>query len=101
MTPSTNEQIQDQQKADQQATVRRLRKIEGQVRGVVRMIEEERYCIDILQQINAIKAALTKAESEVLKAHAATCVDEAIESGNAEVQRRKFAELVRLFEGVR
>jgi DNA-binding FrmR family transcriptional regulator len=101
MAASGNEQVQDQQKTGQHATVRRLKKIEGQVRGVVRMIEEERYCIDILQQINAIKAALTKAESEVLKAHAATCVDEAIESGNAEVQRRKFAELVRLFEGVR
>jgi len=85
----------------QHATVRRLRKIEGQVRGVIRMIEEERYCIDVLQQINAIKAALTKVETEVLKAHAATCVDEAIGSGNADLQRRKFAELVRLFEGVR
>lgn len=87
--------------SDHQSTVRRLKKIEGQVRGVVRMIEDERYCIDILQQINAIKAALTKAESEILKAHAATCVDEAIESGEADVQRRKFAELVKLFEGVR
>lgn len=84
-----------------EATIRRLKKIEGQVRGVVRMIEEERYCIDVLQQINAIKAALTKAESEVLKAHAATCVDEAIASGEADVQRRKFDELVKLFEGVR
>lgn len=86
---------------DHRSTVRRLRKIEGQVRGVVRMIEGERYCIEILQQINAIKAAFTKAESEILKAHAATCVDEAIDSGKADVQRRKFAELVKLFEGVR
>ena len=86
---------------DHTATVRRLKKIEGQVRGVARMIDEERYCIDILQQINAIKAALAKAETEILKAHAATCVDEAIESGDANVQRRKFAELVTLFEGVR
>ncbi len=86
---------------DHGSTVRRLKKIEGQVRGVVRMIEEERYCIDILQQINAIKAALTKAESEILKAHAATCVDDAIRSGKPEEQRRKFAELVKLFEGVR
>ncbi len=86
---------------DHQAAIRRLKKIEGQVRGVVRMLEEERYCIEVLQQINAVKAALTKAESEILKAHAATCVDEAIESGEPEQQRRKFAELVKLFEGVR
>lgn len=86
---------------NQEPTVRRLKKIEGQVRGLVRMIEEDRYCIDVLQQVNAVKAALLKVESEILKAHAATCVDEAIESGDADEQRRKFSELVRLFEGVR
>lgn len=87
--------------ANQQATIRRLKRIEGQVRGVVRMIEEDRYCIDVLQQVNAVKAALLKVESEVLKAHAATCIDDAIESGDVELQRRKLQELVGLFEGVR
>ncbi len=86
---------------DHAATVRRLKRIEGQVRGLARMIEEDRYCIDVLQQVNAVKAALLKVESEVLKAHAASCVEEAIESGDPEQQRRKFNELVLLFEGVR
>ena len=86
---------------DHAATVRRLKRIEGQVRGLARMIEEDRYCIDVLQQVNAVKAALLKVESEVLKAHAASCVEEAIGSGDPEQQRRKFNELVLLFEGVR
>ena len=72
----------------------RLRKIEGQVRGVIRMIEDQRYCIDILTQIHAVKAALAKVESEVLKGHVDTCVEDAIESGDAAEQRQKFAELV-------
>lgn len=87
--------------ADHQATIRRLKRIEGQVRGVIRMVEEDRYCIDILQQISAIRAALTKAESEILNAHAAHCVEQAITSGDAQTQRKTFRELVKLFEGVR
>jgi CsoR family transcriptional regulator, copper-sensing transcriptional repressor len=83
------------------AIVRRLKRIEGQVRGIARMLEEDRYCIDVLQQVAAVKSALLKVESEVLKDHAATCVDEAIESGNPAEQRRKFQELVGLFERVR
>jgi len=86
---------------DGDATIRRLKRIEGQVRGLVRMLEEDRYCIDVLHQVAAVKSALVKVESEVLKAHAASCVEEAIGSGDAEEQRRKFNELVKLFEGVR
>jgi DNA-binding FrmR family transcriptional regulator len=75
----------------------RLRRIEGQVRGVAHMVEEGRYCIDILNQIQAVKAALKRAEEEVLKGHAAHCVAHAIKSGNAKDQTRKFDELVELF----
>ncbi len=75
----------------------RLARIEGQVRGVIRMVEEERYCIDVLNQIQAIKAALTKVENEVLKGHAGHCVAHAIKSGNARDQKQKFDELVELF----
>jgi DNA-binding FrmR family transcriptional regulator len=75
----------------------RLRRIEGQVRGVARMVEEERYCIDILNQIQAVKAALKRVEAEVLKGHAAHCVAHAIKSGNAKDQTQKFTELVELF----
>ncbi len=83
------------------ATVNRLKRIEGQIRGVARMVEEERYCIDILHQIQAVKAALGKAENEILKGHAAHCVEDAIRSKNARQQREKFSELVELFEKVK
>jgi len=75
----------------------RLARIEGQVRGVIRMVEEERYCIDILNQIEAVKSALSRVEEEVLKGHAAHCVSHAIKSGNARDQKQKFDELVELF----
>lgn len=79
-------------------TIKRLRRIEGQVRGIIRMLEEDRYCIDVLHQVQAVKAALRRAESEILKAHAATCVESAIGSGDESVQREKVAELVDLFD---
>ena len=75
----------------------RLKRIEGQVRGVARMVEEERYCIDVLNQIQAVKAAVGRVEAEVLKGHAAHCVAHAIKSGNAKDQTQKFSELVELF----
>jgi DNA-binding FrmR family transcriptional regulator len=77
-------------------TIPRLRRIEGQVRGIIRMIEEERYCMDVLVQLQAVKAALAKVEGEVLKQHAGHCVEDVIRSGDADEQRRKFAELVEL-----
>ena len=81
--------------------VRRLNRIEGQVRGVAQMIEDDRYCIDILHQVQAVKSALAKVESQVLKNHAAHCVADAIRSGDAEDQKAKFGELVELFEKVK
>ncbi|MXO85078.1 metal-sensing transcriptional repressor [Altererythrobacter aurantiacus] len=84
--------------SDHSAILNRLRRIEGQVRGIAGMVEDERYCIDILVQLQAVKAALGRAESEILKRHAASCVTEAIDSGDPVEQQRKFAELVDLFE---
>ena len=83
------------------ATINRFKRIEGQIRGIARMIEEDRYCIDILHQIQAVKAALGKAENEILKSHAAHCVEDAIRSKNAKDQREKFLELVELFGKVK
>lgn len=80
---------------------KRLNRIEGQVRGVAQMIEDDRYCIDILHQIQAIKSALAKVETQVLKDHAACCVAEAIASGDEAEQRAKFQELVDLLERTR
>jgi DNA-binding FrmR family transcriptional regulator len=60
--------------ADKDAVLKRLRRIEGQVRGVERMVEEERYCIDVVTQVTAIQAALDKAALELLSDHASHCV---------------------------
>jgi CsoR family transcriptional regulator, copper-sensing transcriptional repressor len=83
---------------DKTAIRNRLRRIEGQVRGLAQMVEGDRYCIDILTQMQAVKSALARVESAVLKNHAACCVSEAIASGDADEQRTKFSELVELFE---
>ena len=81
-----------------QSKINRLNHIAGQVSGVARMVEEDRYCIDILTQLQAVRSALAKAESEILKDHAACCVAEAIASGDAAEQRAKVEELVALME---
>lgn len=73
---------------------KRLQRIEGQVRGLSRMVEENRYCIDIVTQLSAVQAALRRVEEEILKDHVAHCVEHAIESGNKTEQRRKIAELM-------
>jgi CsoR family transcriptional regulator, copper-sensing transcriptional repressor len=73
---------------------RRLKRIEGQVRGLARMVEEDRYCIDVVTQISAARAALRGVEEEILHDHVANCVENAIASGNKTEQRRKVAELM-------
>ena len=73
---------------------KRLGRIEGQVRGLSKMVEEERYCIDIVTQIAAVRAALRRVEEEVLKDHVAHCVEHAIASGDKADQRDKIAELM-------
>jgi DNA-binding FrmR family transcriptional regulator len=62
-----------------ESALRRLNRIEGQVRGLARMVEEDRYCIDIVTQISAVRAALRRAEEEVLRDHVAHCVEGAID----------------------
>ena len=73
---------------------KRLSRIEGQVRGIARMVDEDRYCIDIVTQIAAARAALRKVEEEILREHVAHCVEHAIASGDKADQRRKVAELM-------
>jgi DNA-binding FrmR family transcriptional regulator len=77
-----------------QACGARLRRIEGQVRGLAKMVEDERYCLDIVTQIAAVRAALRKVEQVVLREHVAHCVEGAIRSGDADEQRRKVSELI-------
>ena len=74
--------------------LKRLNRIEGQVRGLARMLEQDRYCIDVVTQIAAVRAALRRAEEEILRDHVAHCVEHAIASGNKTEQRRKIAELM-------
>ncbi len=76
----------------------RLKRIEGQVRGVARMIEEDRYCIDVLTQLRAVRAALGRVETEMLKDHLDHCIESAIVSGDQAEQRRKAGELIELLE---
>lgn len=74
----------------------RLSRIDGQVRGISRMVEEGRYCIDVLTQVRAARAALARVETEMLKDHLDHCIEGAITSGDAEEQRRKAGELIEL-----
>ena len=83
--------------SDRKAILNRLKRVEGQGRGISAMVEDDRYCIDILQQLQAVKAALSRAEDAILKNHAACCVAEAIASGDEAQQRAKLGELVDLF----
>jgi DNA-binding FrmR family transcriptional regulator len=73
---------------------KRLSRIEGQVRGLSKMVGEDRYCIDIVTQISAVRAALRKVEEEILKDHVSHCVERAIASGDKSDQRKKIAELM-------
>ena len=73
---------------------KRLNRIEGQVRGLGKMVEEDRYCIDIVTQISAVRSALRRVEEEILRDHVAHCVEHAIRSGDRADQRRKIAELM-------
>ena len=76
----------------------RLRRIEGQVRGVARMVEDDRYCIDVLTQLRALRAAVGRVETELLKDHLGHCIEGAIVSGDKLEQRKKATELIELLE---
>jgi CsoR family transcriptional regulator, copper-sensing transcriptional repressor len=73
---------------------KRFSRIEGQVRGLSKMVEEDRYCIDIVTQISAVRAALRRVEEEVLRDHVSHCVEHAIAGGDKADQRNKIAELM-------
>ena len=79
---------------DKDALVKRLRRIEGQVRGLQRMLEEDRYCIDVLTQVAAVTEALESVALKVLEGHVSHCVAGALASGDAEVAAEKSRELL-------
>ncbi|MEO1243325.1 MAG: metal-sensitive transcriptional regulator [Pseudomonadota bacterium] len=80
---------------------KRLARIEGQVRGIARMVEEDRYCIDVVRQVQAIKAALNGLEGVILDDHLDTCVESALAGANLEDRREKVEELVAVLGGRR
>lgn len=90
--------------SEQKAIVSRLRRIEGQVRGLERMIEDERYCIDILTQISAVTTALDGVALKILEGHVEHCVADALASGDegeAEAKRRELLDAIHRFTRAR
>jgi len=85
-------------KNDKPKLLNRLSRVEGQVRGIARMIDEDRYCIDVVTQLQAVRAALSRVESELLKDHLGHCIETAITGGDPDEQRRKAGELIQLLE---
>jgi DNA-binding FrmR family transcriptional regulator len=79
---------------DKDALIKRLRRIEGQVRGIERMVEDDRYCIDILTQIGAVKTALEQVGAKLLDDHVSHCVAGALASGDERAANEKTAELL-------
>jgi len=79
---------------DKDALIKRLHRIEGQVRGIERMVDEERYCIDVLTQIGAVSTALDSLAQKLLEDHANHCVADALASGNREQAETKTRELL-------
>ncbi len=79
---------------DKEALVKRLHRIEGQVRGVERMVEDDRYCIDILTQISAVNTALESLAFQILDEHVKHCVAGALTSGDEKDAAQKTAELL-------
>ena len=82
---------------DTQKTQAALRRVEGQVRGIAKMVEDDRYCIDIVNQIAAARAALSRIEADLLRGHIGHCVHRAMKSGDATEQSRVVEELVGVF----
>ena len=74
--------------------VERLRRLEGQVRGIERMVRDDRYCVDILTQLAAVRGALQEVERILLRAHLQTCVAKVMKSGTAEQQERTIDEIL-------
>lgn len=82
---------------EKQAVINRLRRIEGQVRGIERMVENDRYCMDILIQISAINAALKKVGFNIAERHMKHCVKEAIETGDGDAAIKELLEVMGQF----
>jgi DNA-binding FrmR family transcriptional regulator len=90
-----------QEKKNKAAIQKRLARLEGQIRGISRMVEEDRYCVDVLMQTAAVRSALKAVERLLIEDHANYCMEAAILSGDQNEQRTKFREMVALLEKAR
>ena len=88
-------------RASKPKLMNRLSRIEGQVRGVARMVEEDRYCIDVINQVRAVRAALDKVEQEILHDHLQHCVAHAFHAGNDRDRQIKIDELMEVLDSRR
>ena len=78
--------------------LRRLKTVEGHLRGVIRMVEQDEYCIDVIRQIQAVESALNKVNSQILANHLDSCVTTAIQGNNAKERERVLKEITDVFE---
>jgi DNA-binding FrmR family transcriptional regulator len=83
---------------DTEFTLRRLKTIEGHLRGVIRMVEEDAYCIDVIRQIQAVDAALNKVSTQILENHLNSCVISAIKGDNPRDREKVLKEITEIFE---
>lgn len=81
-----------------ETTLRRLKTVEGHIRGIERMVEEDAYCIDIIRQIQAVQAALSKISSQILEEHVHSCLITAVQGDDAAERERVLKEIVDVFE---
>jgi DNA-binding FrmR family transcriptional regulator len=79
-------------------TIRRLKTVEGHLRGVIRMVEEDSYCIDVIRQIQAVEAALNKVSAKILEDHLNSCVITAIQGNDRSERERVLKEISEVFE---
>ncbi len=93
----TQEQHRHVHRPDKDALSKRLNRIEGQVRGIARMVEEDRYCIDVLTQISAVQAALDALGLQMLEAHLKGCVQSAVRSGDGDEAIGEAMAVIRKF----
>jgi len=90
------------QRSGRKADLRnRLRRIEGQVRGLQKMLDDGRYCVDVLTQIDAVRAALARVQDGILEAHLEHCVADALEGSDTDARREKVDEVVTLLRKFR
>lgn len=83
---------------EKENSLRRLKTIEGHLRGVIRMVEEDEYCIDVIRQIQAVEAALNKVSTQILENHLNSCVTTAIQGDNLRERERVLKEITEVFE---